>query len=319
LVNVGDPEATQNEEALGSAAIDAIMNADASAPAPAPAPTQAAASQEASQEDDDQRNVNLKEEEKQKRKNRRDFFKDVAELGQQNGAAATSTISLAETVTDAAANKTIGLDDAEEIYEKFRAARDNRATLEDGVEVPDEAMSEAKHGAAASGKQTPEQRSRTTQIGKLKAFIRLGNQMEEDAGEIVRRARNVHLDMLATQRETTVAGSTYTIMCRVAVEQLRDKRAGKPMSDADMYAFLTADAPRETGPADGIKKLIDALNSATAAKRGGKEREPIDSEDLVQAIEHLRNALHTLAPERAAELDAKLAKQDEKQAASQHA
>ena len=87
------------------------------------------------------------------------------------------------------------------------------------------------------------------------------------------------------------------------------------MTDDEIENFLGVDV-HEKLPADGMKKLEDALNSARAAQRGGKERAPITSDNLDVAISALRNAIAEQpgGEEKLKEIDDKSKKSEEKAA-----
>jgi hypothetical protein len=257
---------------------------------------------------EDLSNISEKDRIRQLTRERNALLKSVSKIGVEYGAGKTSMISLAETVTEAAMHGAIGPTDAEEIYDKFRESADKRATLDDAGVVPDAALSEKPSDVDPV-------KSKKQQLTKLRRFIILGNTFEDDAATVVRTARNVHLRMLDGDRAALKKGSTYSILVDIAREQLTDARKGVPMTEGDIETFLTVDVA-EKAPPDGIKKIEDALNSARAAQRGGKERAAIANDDLDRAIDHLRAALGALSPERLIALDAKHAKGEEKDVAT---
>jgi hypothetical protein len=211
-------------------------------------------------------------------------------------------------VTEAAMSGSINPKDAEDIYNRFKEKADAKATLDDlTTPVPDAATAD-KPAALDDVK------SKKQQLSKLRSFIKLGNEYEDDGLDIVRRARNIHLRMLEGDRKAVMQGSTYTILVSVASHQVKDGK-GVPMTDDEIEDFLGVDA-RETTPPDGMKKLEDALNSAKAARKGSTTRAPIDSEHLDRAIQALREAIADQpdGEERLKAIDEKANKQEEKAA-----
>jgi hypothetical protein len=256
---------------------------------------------EADQADLENAGVNVDEasDERRLRRERNTLLRDVAKIGEAYGAGLTSMISLAERVTEAAMHKAIGPKDAEDIYNRFREKADAKATMDDAGLVPDAATMEK------APKADPE-KSRAQQLSKLRTFIKLGNTFDEDAADIVRRARNIHLELIAGDRSTVKVGSTYTILVGVASEQMSKARAGQPMTNDDLYAWMSVEA-REPQLKDGAGKILDALVSALAARKGGADRAPVTSESLDAAIDCLRAALGEVAPERLQAYDDKVA------------
>ena len=254
-------------------------------------------------EDEALENISDSDKEKQLKRERNALMKAVGKIGEEYGAGKTSMISLAERVTEAAMSGSIGPKDAETIYDKFKEKSDAKATLDDAGVVSDDAVST----------QSTAKDSKKQQVSKVRTFIRLGNEFEDDAATIVRTARNVHLKMVETQdRKTIKKGSIYSILVAVASEQLTKERKGAPMTESEIEEYLTVTVP-ETPPATGVKKIEDALLSARAAQRGSKDgaRAPVTNDNLNLAIEHLRAALGDLAPERLEALDKKHGHSDE--------
>jgi hypothetical protein len=255
-------------------------------------------------------NVSASEQEKTLVREKRALLKDVGNIGAAYGAGKASMISLAERVTEAAMSGSINPKDAEDIYNRFTEKADAKATLDDlPAPVSEAAISEKPA-------QVDDVKTKKQQLSKLRSFIKLGNEYEEDGLDIVRRARNIHLRMLGGDRKAVMQGSTYTILVAVATAQVRDGK-GVPMTDDEIEDFLGVDV-HEKAPADGMKKLEDALNSARAAQRGGKERAPIVSDNLDIAIGALRAAIaeQPNGEAKLKEMDDKVAKQEEKAAAA---
>lgn len=219
-----------------------------------------------------------------KRREKNALLREVGKIGEQYGAGKTSMISLAEAVVEAAQAKTIGPNDADELYQRFKKGADAKAVLDDAGIVPDLATVE-KGGV-------DDDKSKTQQTSKLRTFIKLGNQYEDDASDLIRRARNTHLELLKGDRKLVMAGSTYTVLCGVAAQHVGEKgkaRNNAIMDDAELRGFMAVE-PRDTKVKDSAQKLLDALVTAEAARRGSDERAPITSAHLDDAIESLRMA-----------------------------
>lgn len=249
-------------------------------------------------------NMSEAEQKRYAAKQLRQLMAAVKEFGTLHGGGKTSMIALAEKVTEAAAMGVIDASNAEEIYDKFRAAADAKAQLPEAGVVPD----------AAALDRAPVQssdQSRKSQLSKLKAFINLGVKYPKEAVDLMRVARNVHIELLNGDRESLRAGSTYTIMTSIAQQHAaRAQRAGV-MSEQDIRDYLYKEPPAQVGPKDGPGKLLDALIAAKAAKKGGKDRDPIENEHLDAAIDELAAALGDVARDR---LDAHLAEEEQAEA-----
>lgn len=270
------------------------------------ATTEPEATTEATPEDDEQTQadleaagVNMDEaaEEKQQKKWKKLLLKDVEKYGMAHGSGKSSMINLAERVTEAAMRKTIYPDNTEEIYDAFRNAAEAKGQLPDVGVIPDAAVAE----------NTPiesSEESRSSQVSKLKGFIKLGNRWDTDATDIIRRARNLHFQVLKGDRRGVRKGSTYTILCGVVSKQMARTTAQGALSDADIHEYLSVPIKPEKA-ADGYTKVEQALMAAVAARKGSdkSQREPIESDALEAAIENLRQCLGEGAPERLAEID----------------
>jgi len=207
-----------------------------------------------------------------------------------------------------------------EIYDKFREGVVAKSTYEDAGVVPDEAAME--RAPKENG-----DKSRDQQLSKLRQFIYLGNKYETDALDLVRKARNMHIDLLRQAAGSDEAkrgvkpGSTYSILVDVARAQLKKQKeaveAGKRsgvkhvglapvLTDAELSALMTQKV-QETAPMTGEEKLLAAYITAKAAEKGYKDRNPVPSEELTNAIEWLRQALIKTAPDLLKEHEAKLA------------
>jgi hypothetical protein len=233
--------------------------------------------------EDELSNVSASEQEKTLVREKRALLSDVGKIGAAYGAGKTSLIALAERVTEAAMSGSITPKDAEDIYNRFKEKADAKATLDDlTTPVSDAATSEKPA-------QVDETKSKKQQLSKLRSFIKLGNEYEDDGLDIVRRARNIHLRMLEGDRKAVMQGSTYTILVSVASHQVKDGK-GVPMTDDEIEDFLGVDAVDKPAP-DGMAKLEAALANAKAAQKGSATRAAIESEHLDRAIQALREAI----------------------------
>jgi hypothetical protein len=244
-----------------------------------------------------------------KRREKNALLREVGKIGEQYGAGKTSMISLAEAVVEAAQAKTIGPNDADEIYQRFKKGADAKAVLDDAGIIPDEATVEKSAIVT-------EDKSKTQQTSKLRTFIKLGNQYEDEASDLIRRARNAHLEMLKGDRKLVMAGSTYTVLNGVAAQHIGEKgkaRNNTIMDDGELRSFMSVE-PRDTKVKDSAQKLLDALVTAEAARRGSDERAAITSSHLDDAIESMRMAFgdieHGEGLKTLDEYDAKIAKRE---------
>ena len=244
-----------------------------------------------------------------KRREKNALLREVGKIGEQYGAGKTSMISLAEAVVEAAQAKTIGPNDADEIYQRFKKGADAKAVLDDAGIIPDEATVEKSAIVT-------EDKSKVQQTSKLRTFIKLGNQYEDDASDLIRRARNAHLEMLKGDRKLVMAGSTYTVLNGVAAQHIGEKgktRNNTIMDDGELRDFMSVE-PRDTKVKDSAAKLLDALVTAEAARRGSDERAAITSSHLDDAIESMRMAFgdieHGEGLKTLDEYDAKIAKRE---------
>lgn len=289
---------------------------------PEPEPT----AEETSQTEQDLENAGINRSDKsaqaEKRRETTALMTDVRKLGEAHGAGKTSMIGLAERVTEAAMKRAIAPSDAGNIYDKFRDAANKKGQIDDSGVIPDDAVSE--NAPIMSSEE-----SRLAQVSKLGNFIELGNKFDVDASDLVRRARNIHLEQLKGDRKTLMKGSTYTILVSVASANVKRKSNQGVMTDDEIHKHLWRPAPVET-PKDGIAKLEQALDAVKAAKKGSKEREAILNPRLDDIISELRQAIGEEDParlqaiedeeakaeaDRKAKEDAKQLKEDERNAA----
>ena len=238
----------------------------------------------------------------------------VLGLGKIHGGSKTSMIALAEAVVEAAQDGAITPEQTSEVYDKFKEGVSKASSYEDAGEVPDAAAM----GAAPA-------KSLEQQLSKLRQFVYLGNKYESDALDLIRKARNMHIELLRTANENAEAkkgikpGSTYAILVDVARLQLKRQKeaveAGKKpgatkhtglapvLSDDDLRSVMTQEVIE---PVDktGEDYLLDTLNKAKATYRGSDKRNAITSDELNNAIEWLRQALAKAAPDLLAKADA---------------
>ena len=231
------------------------------------------------------------DDEKSRNKARRALNKEIKAIGEAYGAGKTSMIALAEAVTEAAANNTISPENAGEIYDLFRKNADAKATMDDIGLVPDEAIME-KAPAETTDK------SRAQQVSKVGAFIKLGNKFDETAVGLIRRARNMHLSLLAGDRKTLKPGSTYTTLYAVATAQMKKEnlKPPRPLTDEDLAAIMTQEPKAEAKPKTGADKIVEAIKAIRQAQNGNNaegeaRREPVESAHLDDALNSLRAAL----------------------------
>lgn len=294
----GEPEVTQESNEPGTEGENGGENGGDSAQDQA---DQEAAGVNATQKDD----------EAARKRGYRALLKDVGVTGADYGAGKTSMIRLAEVVTEGAMHDIISPEHADEIYDKFRAAADAKGTIEDAGLVPDEATMER---APANDK--GDDKSRAQQLSKLRAFIKLGNKFTDDASDIVRRARNIHLGLLQGDRKTLKPGSTYTWLCNTATAQLKHATTTKTthvFSDDEITALMTQEV-EEPKTKEGADKLLDAIIAAKAAQNGSADRAPVPSDELAAAIDYLQQALAAVDPNKLKEYEDRLADAEAKKA-----
>lgn len=241
---------------------------------------------------------------------------DVFKLGALHGGGKTSMIALAEAVTEAAQDGVITVEKVPEIYEKFKAGATKASTYEDAGEVSDEAAL----GAAPA-------KSIEQQLSKLRQFVILGNRYESDALDLVRKARNMHIELLraangdAEVKKGIKPGSTYSVLVDVARAQLgkhkkmveANKAAG--IKSTSLAPLLTNDEMRTImtqeviEPVDktGEDYLLDTLIKAKATAKGSDKRNAITCEELDNAISWLRAALAKVAPDMLAKHESDIA------------
>ena len=252
---------------------------------------------------------------------------DAQKLGLVYGGGKTSMIALAEIVTEAAQDRAITPEQTKDVYDRFKAGVSKASSYEDAGEVPDDAAM----GSAPA-------KSIEQQLSKLRQFVILGNTYQFDALDLVRKARNMHIEMLraangdANVKKGIKPGSTYSIMVDVARAQLGKhkkaveaaKAAGQKM--AGNAPTLTDDELRDcmtqavNEPVDktGEDYLLDTLIKAKATFKGSDKRNAITSDELSNAIEWLRAALGKAAPELLSKHDAEeLAAVEAKRAAAE--
>ena len=235
----------------------------------------------------------------------------VMGLGAQHGAGKTSMIALAEAVVEAAQDNILTPDLVGDIYDKFREGVTAKSSYEDAGVVPDEAAMERIGNV-------DQDKSREQQLSKLRQFIHLGNKYDSDALDLIRKARNMHIELLrqalgsADAKKGVKPGSTYSILVDVARAQLKKQKdaieAGKkpgatkhtglaPLLDDKELSALMTQPVKDTQPMTGEEKLLAAYLTALAAEKGGTNRNPVPSDELSNAIQWLRQALAVTAPD----------------------
>lgn len=255
-------------------------------------------------------NIDEAQEEKVRAREKRALMSAVKQYGGLYGGGKTAMINLAERVTEAAMKKAIDGSNTKEIYDAYKEAADKKGQLDDAGIIPDTATMEK------APVQTNED-SYKSQLSKLGHFITLGNKFDEDAGDFVRRVRNIHIKLLEGDRSTLKVGSTYSIMSQLAsVNHKRNVTQGV-MTDDEIHDWLYV--PKvENAPVTGPKKILDALIAAESAKKGSNSgahpREGIDNVHLDAAILELQQALGEVGKEL---LDAHVAEQAKAEAEAQ--
>lgn len=234
-------------------------------------------------------NIDEAQEEKVRAREKRALMTAVKQYGGLYGGGKTAMINLAERVTEAAMKKAIDGSNVEEIYKAYKEAADKKGQLDDAGIIPDTATMEK------APVQTNED-SYKSQLSKLGHFVTLGNKFDEDAGDFVRRVRNIHIKLLEGDRSTLKVGSTYSIMSQLASVCHKRNVTQGVMTDSEIHDWLYV--PKvENAPVTGPKKILDALIAAESAKKGGKEREGIDNVHLDAAILELQQALGEVGKE----------------------
>jgi hypothetical protein len=254
----------------------------------------------------------------------------VLGLGKLHGGGKTSMIALAEAVVEAAQDGAITPEQTSEVYDKFKEGVTKASSYEDAGEVSDEAAM----GAAPA-------KSLEQQLSKLRQFVYLGNKYESDALDLVRKARNMHIELLrvangsADAKKGVKPGSTYAILVDVARAQLKKQKdaveAGKKtgvkhtglapvLTDDELRGLMTQEV-KEPVDKTGEDYLLDTLIKAKATYKGSDKRNAITSEELANAIEWLRQALAKAAPDLLSQHDAEelQAQQAKAQAAADRA
>lgn len=233
----------------------------------------------------------------------------VTAIGAQHGAGKTSMIQLAEVVTEAAMD-ILTPDLVADIYDKFREGVVAKSSYEDAGVVPDEAAMDRIGNV-------DQDKSREQQLSKLRQFIHLGNKYDTDALDLIRKARNMHIELLrhalgsAEAKKGVKPGSTYSILVDVARAQLKKqkdaveagKRAGvkhtglAPVLTDDELSALMTQPVNETVDKTGEDYLLDTLVKAKATRKGSRNRNAITCDELDNAIEWLSAALGKVAPD----------------------
>lgn len=244
----------------------------------------------------------------------------VQKLGELHGGGKTSMIALAEVVTEAAQDGALTVEQVPEIYDRFKAGATKASTYEDAGEVSDEAAL----GAAPA-------KSIEQQLSKLRQFVILGGKYESDALDLVRKARNMHIELLraangdAEVKKGIKPGSTYSVLVDVARAQLKKQKdaveAGKKsgvkhtglaplLSDNELRSIMTQEV-KDPVDKTGEDKLLDTLILAKATAKGSDKRNAITCEELDNAISWLRAALGKVAPDLLAQHESDIAQAEQ--------
>jgi hypothetical protein len=162
------------------------------------------------------------------------------------------------------------------------------------------------------------------QLSKLRQFVILGGKYESDALDLVRKARNMHIELLraangdAEVKKGIKPGSTYSVLVDVARAQLKKQKdaveAGKKsgvkhtglapvLSDNELRALMTQEV-KDPVDKTGEDYLLDTLIKARATFKGSDKRNAITVEELQYAIDYLRLAMGKVAPDMLAAYDA---------------
>jgi hypothetical protein len=222
-------------------------------------------------------------------------------------------IALAEVVTEYAQDGAITVEQVPEIYDRFKAGASKGSSYEDAGEVSDEAAM----GMAPA-------KSIEQQLSKLRQFVILGGKYESEALDLVRKARNMHIELLraangdAEVKKGIKPGSTYSVLVDVARLQLKKQKdaveAGKKsgvkhvglapvLTDDELRTLMTQEV-KEPVDKSGEDYLLDTLIKARATFKGSDKRNAITCTELTNAIEWLRAAMGVVAPDMLAAYDA---------------
>ena len=230
----------------------------------------------------------------------------VQKLGELHGGGKTRMIALAEVVTEAAQDGVVTVEQSARNLRPLQGWRDQ------GVNLRGRGRSLRRSGAwRGSGEVN------RAAVSKLRQFVILGDKYESDALDLVRKARNMHIELLraangdAEVKKGIKPGSTYSVLVDVARAQLGKQKktveAGKKagVKSTALAPLLTNDEMRTimtqevNEPVDktGEDYLLDTLIIAKATVKGSDKRNAITCEELDNAISWLRAALGKVAPD----------------------
>jgi hypothetical protein len=222
-------------------------------------------------------------------RNKSKFLVEVGKIGQQDGQGKKAILNFAETIVEGAMELAIVEKDAERFYKKFRDASDKKAQLDGGVTM-------APAADAKSIKQ---------QAAKMLPLIKLGHAFRDEdakATDIVRRARNLHLQLMASPDEKKLLKlkSTYPAILSVAVAQLDEKKGfrGVPMTEDQMRSVMQGE--RRSRPARIMcwpHQSCRERSQGKAVSDDSEGREPIEHDGLVEGIQSLHAVLGDIDPD----------------------
>lgn len=229
---------------------------------------------------------------------RKKLLSEVAQIGGQYGTGKRALVNLAIAVVDAAQAKAINVkkapkrkdgsqpdDHATAIYRKFKGGAEKKA----GNVVADAELG-AKAGAG----------SWNVQVSKLRSLIKLGQNWQDDAANIVADTIEVHSEMLKGEADLKIT-STYTGLVGIAREHMKRTEGGHRMTKEEIHDFFLAP---ESKVKTGVDLIEDAIKTLKRAQNGKKAkgdveaREAIEHESIQHAIDHLRNVIADVDPNR---------------------
>ena len=166
-----------------------------------------------------------------------------------------------------------------------------------------DAFSEASVKAAGAVTDK-EKQSASSQLSKVRAFIRLGHKYPDEAGGVFDDTLTVHKELMSKPEtsETVKFPSTYASLYAIAVAQCKAEQVGQRLTIDQIRDNLTEEkeVAREKTGAD---VLIDALNALEKAQRGkaptdnSNGRAPVTHPALPDIIEALRATINDVDAE----------------------
>lgn len=240
------------------------------------------------------------------------YLREVKRIGAVDGRGRKAKLNFMETVVEGAMDhNSIVQSDAKRFHDSFVKASNEKAMFEDGSVPYDADVDAAKNP-----------KSLDSQLDKVKALIRLGNAfVDEDrkATDIVRRARKLHIDLLAdaSAKARLKYKSTYEAVVAIARSQFKDEYAGLPLTDEQMHAVWQG---KEKPAKTGLDYLYAALDNIKLARKGKEAkddvpgRDPVLHDNLPMAERNIHSVLAELDPDGFDKWMKKVAKADEKEA-----